>query len=168
MGTVLVQGATYFDREPPANGGIAVSPEQGVSLRRLLEAQLAAFYKQVDVSGPEIILDPAPALSFATVINELAVNAARHGALSVSAGKVSLHWTVDEKSDSSTLLFLWEETGGPRVISRKRAGSDWTNIEEMARDLGKLRIDYGPRRLKYELEAPLDRVRFHKQKEAVK
>ena len=100
--------------------GVPASPERGVPLRRLLEAQLAAFYKQVDIGGP--------ALSFATLINELAVTAARYGALLVSAGKVSLHWTVDEKSDPSTLVFLWEETGGRRVVSRTRAGLDWTNI----------------------------------------
>ncbi|MGA8295284.1 MAG: hypothetical protein WB820_22925, partial [Rhodoplanes sp.] len=134
MGAVLAQGAAQFDRfiESPANGIIVVSPEQGVPLRRLLEAQLAAFDKQLDVSGPEVILDAAPALSFATLINELAVSAARYGALSVSAGKVSLHWTVDEKSDPSTLVFLWEETAGRRVVSRTRAGLDWTNIEALA------------------------------------
>ena len=166
MGTVRAQGAVRCDRriEPPANGIIAVSPEQGVPLRRLLEAQLAAFHRKVEVAGPEVILDLAPALSFATVINELTVNAAKSGALSVSAGKVSLRWTIDEKSDPSTLLFLWEETGGPRAVSRAR-GMDWTNIEEMARDLGKLRIDYGSGGLKYELEVPLDEVRFQKQRE---
>jgi len=91
MGTVLAQGAAQFDRfiESPANGAIAVSPQQGVPLRRLLEAQLAAFYKQIDIDGPEVILDVAPALGFATLINELAVTAARYGALSVSAGKVA-------------------------------------------------------------------------------
>ena len=70
MGTVLAQGAAQLDRfiEPPANEIIAASPEQGVALRRLLEAQLAAFYKQVDVGGPEVVLDTAPALTFATVI----------------------------------------------------------------------------------------------------
>ena len=138
MGTVLAEGAVQF-REPPVNGVIAVSPEQGVPLRRLLEAQLAAFYKQVDMGGPEVVLDLAPALSFATLINELAVNAARYGALSVSAGKVSLHWTVDEKRDPSTLVFLWEETAGRRVVSRTRA--DTTNIEAL-RHLGKSPIHY--------------------------
>ena len=166
MGAVLAQGAAQFDRfiKSPANGIIAVSAEQGVPLRRLLEAQLAAFDKQLDVSGPEVILDAAPALSFATLINELAVNAARYGALSVSAGKVSLHWTIDEKSDPSTLMFLWEETGGRRVVSRTRAGLDWTNIEALVRDLGKSRIDYASGGLKYELEVPLDKVRFHNKK----
>jgi two-component sensor histidine kinase len=146
--------------EPAANGVFAVRPQQGVPLRRLLGAQLAAFCKQVDMGGPEVILDLAPALSFATVINELAVNAAKYGALSVSAGKLLLRWTVDEKSDPPTLVFLWEETGGPRVVSRTRAGLGQTDIEEMARDLGKFRIDYTWCRLKFELEVPLDKVRF--------
>jgi two-component sensor histidine kinase len=150
--------------ELSGNAMIAVSPEQGVPLKRLLEAQLAAFYKQVDVSGPEVVLDPAPALSFATVINELAVNAARYGALSVATGKVSVHWTVDEKSHLSTLLFLWQETGGRRVASRTSSESDGANIEAVAQELGKIRISYASGGLKYEMEIPLDEVRFHKQK----
>src|SRR5271166_3805877 len=166
MGTVLAQGSAQFDRfiESPGNRVIAVSPQQGVPLRRLLETQLAAFYKQVDLSGPEVVLDLAPALSFATLINEFAVSAARYGALSVSTGKVLLHWTVDEKSDRSTLVFRWEETGGRRVVSRTRAGLEWPNIEALARELGKSRIDYASGGLKYELEVLLDEVRFHKKK----
>ena len=64
MGTAIAQRAAESDHfiDPPANGVIAVSPEQGVPLRRLLEAQLAAFYKQVDLGGPGVVLDPAPAL----------------------------------------------------------------------------------------------------------
>jgi hypothetical protein len=60
MGTVLAQGVMRCDRfiEPAANGIIAVSPEEGVPLRQLLEAQLAAFDRQVDVGGPEVVLDP--------------------------------------------------------------------------------------------------------------
>ena len=70
MGPDPAQGAEQFDRfvEPPGNGVIAVSRERGAPLRRLLEAQIAAFNKQVDVGGPEVVLDPATALTFATVI----------------------------------------------------------------------------------------------------
>jgi hypothetical protein len=41
---------------------------------------------------------------------------------------------------------------------------EWTNIEALARDLGKSRIDYASGGLKYELEVLLDEVRFHKKK----
>jgi hypothetical protein len=78
------------------------------------------------------------------------------------AERVSLQWFIDEQSDPVTLRFLWEETEGPSVVSPTRA--DRTSIEEMARGLGKSRIDYRSGRLKYEVEVPLDEVRFHKQK----
>jgi len=41
---------------------------------------------------------------------------------------------------------------------------EWTNIEALARDLGKSRIDYASGGLKYELEVLLDEFRFHKKK----
>ena len=170
MRTDLAQSPAQSDHfiEPAGRVVITVSLEQGVPLGRLLEAQLASFYEQVDLGGPEVVLQPAIALTFATVINELAVNAARYGALSDTAGKVQVHWAVDEQSDPSTLLFLWEEIGGRCVASRTNSGSDWNDIEALTRDLGKPRVDFASGGLKYELRIPLDQVRFRNQREAVK
>jgi two-component sensor histidine kinase len=146
-----------------AGGLIAGYPEHGVPLRQLLGVQLASFSKQVDISGTEVILHIASAICLATLINELAVNAAKRGALSLSTGKVSLQWFIDEQSDPATLRFLWEETGGPTAVSRKRAGFNRANIEEMARALGKPQIDYFPGGLRCEVELLLDEVCLHKQ-----
>ena len=147
-----------------ASSAIAVWPEHALLLRQLLETQLAAFSKQVDIQGAEVILRLAPAIKFATLINELAVNAAKYGALSVSRGRVSLHWSIDEQSDPPALLFRWEETGGSSVGLPRRTGIGRTDIEAMARDLGKTRVDYGPGGLKCDVQMPLDEVGFYKQR----
>jgi two-component sensor histidine kinase len=129
----------------------------GMPLRQLLGVQLAAFSKQIDIQGAEVVLDMARAINFATLINELAVNAARIGALSLPSGKVSLKWFIEEQSSPTTFRFLWEETGGPSVVSTEtRFGQ--SNVEEMARELGKSRIDFFPGEFRFELVLPLDEV----------
>jgi two-component sensor histidine kinase len=134
-------------------------------LRQLLGVQLAAFSKQIDIQGAEVVLDMARAINFATLINELAVNAARIGALSLPRGKVSLKWFIEEQSSpttSTTFRFLWEETGGPSVVSTE-ARFGQSNVEEMARELGKSRIDFFPGEFRFELVLPLDEVSSAKQ-----
>ena len=139
-----------------ANGGVAGGPKQGVPLRQLLGAQLAAFAKQVDIDRTEVILRHGAVLGFATLINELAVNAVRHGALSVPAGRVSIRWTIEKNDHPATLRFRWEETGGPSVVSPMRVELDRMIIAEMAKGPGKFRSDYSSDALKFELELLLD------------
>jgi two-component sensor histidine kinase len=144
-----------------AGGLIAGCPEPGVPLRQLLGVQLASFSEQVDIRGTEVLLREASAICFATLINELAVNAARCGPLSLPSGRVSLQWFIDEQSESATLRFLWEETGRPSVVSRKQC--DPGHLVEIARDLGKPRVDFSPDGLKFEVVMLLDEVCLHKQ-----
>lgn len=129
----------------------------GVPLRQLLGVQLAAFSRQIDIQGAEVVLDMARAINFATLVNELAVNAARSGALSLPRGKVSLKWFIEEQSSPTTFRFLWEETGGPSAVSTE-ARSGQSNVKEMARELGNSRIDFVPGELRFELVLPLDEV----------
>jgi two-component sensor histidine kinase len=148
-----------------AGGLITGRLQHGVPLRQLLGIQLASYSKHVDIRGPEVVLHDASAICFATLINELAVNAARCGALSLPTGRVSLQWFIDAQSEPATLRFLWEETGRPSVVSPKQAGSGRTNIEALARDFEKLRIDYFPGGLECEVELPLGE---DQQKEEIK
>jgi two-component sensor histidine kinase len=145
-----------------AGGLIAGCPEHGVPLRQLLKIQLASFSEQVDIRGPEVVLHDASATCFATLINELAVNAAESGALSLPTGRVSLQWFTDEQSEPATLRFRWEETGGPNVVSPKQAGLGRTNIEALAIGFDKLRIDHCPGGLKCEAELPLGEAQQRK------
>jgi two-component sensor histidine kinase len=49
-------------------------------------------HDKIKVSGPDIALLPATAQGIALALHELATNAAKHGALSSTTGKVSLAW----------------------------------------------------------------------------
>jgi two-component sensor histidine kinase len=70
------------------------------------------------MDGPDIILTPTLALTMALMVHELATNAAKYGALSQPAGKVSLQWSLADR----TLNFEWRESGGPPVASPTHRG----------------------------------------------
>ena len=111
-----------------------------MSLLELLGVQLASFSKQIDIGGTEIVLHIAPAIYLATLINELAVNAVRRGALSLCSGRVSLQWSIDEQSDPAALRLRWEETGRPVSSPERTEFSPGTSKHwrEISRSLHRL------------------------------
>jgi PAS domain S-box-containing protein len=86
---------------------------RGADLASLVGEELAPYRAgdKVHCGGPAISLQPATAQGLALALHELATNAAKHGALSSSSGKVSLEWALD----SDALILRWIETGGPPV-----------------------------------------------------
>jgi two-component sensor histidine kinase len=67
---------------------------------------------------PEILLSPKLALTMALLFHELATNAAKYGALSHWAGKISVRW-----SHSDPWLNLeWRESEGPPVTVPNHRG----------------------------------------------
>src|SRR5690606_4900469 len=54
-------------------------------------------------------------------LHELCTNAAKYGALSTPAGRVTERWTVGE-DEEGLLRRLWREEGGPAVTPPARAG----------------------------------------------
>ena len=73
---------------------------------------------EIIVQGPSVRLSPLQATTFALIINELASNALKHGAMSTPAGRVSIIW--DRRDER--LLLDWRESGGPIVSERGAAG----------------------------------------------
>ena len=88
---------------------------QGADLRRLADDEFAPYrtgdVDKIVASGPDVILQPAPAQTLALAIHELATNAAKYGALSSSTGKLHLTWEINPDG----LELQWTESGGPRV-----------------------------------------------------
>ncbi len=87
----------------------------GAEMRDLLAASLS---QTVDPASPGIRIDGEPlklspdtAQTLGLAFHELTMNAARHGALSVSGGSVSVHW---ERVDGAVRL-EWREKDGPAV-----------------------------------------------------
>ena len=48
----------------------------------------------------------------AMVLHELATNSTKHGALSVSTGKVKISWTINK----DRFALIWQESDGPPVL----------------------------------------------------
>ncbi len=87
----------------------------GADLRQLIDEELAPYREgeqdKVTATGPKISLDPATGQIVALALHELATNAAKHGALSVPAGKLQLMW----EQQPGRIVLEWTETGGPQV-----------------------------------------------------
>lgn len=101
---------------------LADSRWEGADLHRLAEEEFAPYQggdvARVRIEGPAILLSPAMAQTLALTLHELVTNAAKHGALSVPAGRVTLGWCVLP----DTIDFDWVETGGPEVKPPSRRG----------------------------------------------
>ena len=93
---------------------------RSTSLTALLEAALAAHdERRIPVRGRvgDLPLPPDTAQDLVLIVHELATNAAKHGALSVPGGTV----TVDGRASEEGLLLCWREAGGPPVCQAGRA-----------------------------------------------
>jgi two-component sensor histidine kinase len=99
---------------------------KGASLARIATLELAPYAgdapSRVLARGPEVTLKPEAAQALVLVLHELAVNAAKHGSLSVPAGRVELSWTIEPGADAPTLVLLWRESDGPPVEAPARQG----------------------------------------------
>jgi two-component sensor histidine kinase len=105
-----------------AHSLLSESRWQGVDLTRLVQQEAAAFSappnQQIVAAGPSVLLDPAAAQSIALALHELATNAVKHGALSVTHGLVNLTWELGKDE----LRIQWIETGGPPVAPPTQQG----------------------------------------------
>ena len=91
---------------------IVAAQGRGASLRAILSTELKPYgLARISIEGPDIILSPTLALTMALIVHELATNAAKYGALSRPAGKLSVHWSLAD----GILNLNWREAGGPPI-----------------------------------------------------
>jgi two-component sensor histidine kinase len=67
------------------------------------------------------MLSSAETQALAKVLHELATNAAKHGALSIPRGGVSVSWDCKPNGQQATLILEWHELGGPPVASKSQS-----------------------------------------------
>ncbi len=105
------------------------------------------------VRGPQLRLSPRAAIPFAMVINELATNAAKYGALAAPEGAVSLLWTVTGEQ----LRMEWRESGGKPVTEPTRTGYGTDFIQRaVTHELGgTVKVQYLPDGLSCTIEFPV-------------
>ena len=122
--------------------------------------------------GPDIWLSPPQALALAMALHELAVNAAKYGALTGEKGQVEIRWRRLPRrlrdaaegeargvaNGARTLRLTWTETGGPLVAPPTRRGFGARLLERgLARDLGgDVQLQYPPQGVICRIEAALE------------
>jgi two-component sensor histidine kinase len=70
-------------------------------------------YPKVRWSGPDIILTENAMVSISLVLNELATNAAKYGALTLENGLVEIKWLIHQEEGQDMVELCWLESGGP-------------------------------------------------------
>jgi two-component sensor histidine kinase len=98
------------------------------------------------------LLESSRAQTIALALHELATNAAKHGALATSSGRLLLTW----KSESDVLHLDWTETGGRKVRAPKSIGYGVEVITASIRHLGgNVEFGWRPEGLCCRLSVPL-------------
>jgi two-component system CheB/CheR fusion protein len=107
------------------------------------------------ISGPEVRLKPAQALSLGMILHELATNAGKYGAFSVANGVVEISWQLQD--EPSRLHLCWTEQNGPPTHLPTKRGFGLKLIEGEASYYlgGKPKITFEPSGLRAELDIRL-------------
>ena len=122
--------------------------------RQELEAH--ALPGRFSISGVPVTIVASSAQALSSVLHELTINAVKHGALSVSTGRVTVSIAVNQRSGG--LIVDWNETGGPAVTPPTRRGFGSVIIERTVRDqlAGEVDFDWHPGGLRFRMALPAD------------
>ncbi|MDT7952612.1 MAG: chemotaxis protein CheB [Acetobacteraceae bacterium] len=132
-----------------------------VQLAEIVIEELRPFMARdranVKIEGPSVPLDPRGALALGMAIHELATNAAKYGALSVSEGDVAVTWSAEHTGKGDTLVLSWTEQNGPPVTPPAKRGFGTVLIERgLAHDLsGTAQVEFLPSGVRAVVRAPL-------------
>jgi PAS domain S-box-containing protein len=136
----------------------------GASLGELIRSQLSGYLDgatvRITIEGPPIALKPEAAQSLGLALHELAINAAKFGALSVPAGRVSVTWVKRESSTDNAVELDWREQLGPKVKVRRKKGFGSMVIERnLARALdAEVKMDFDPDGLRCHIVIPASQI----------
>jgi two-component sensor histidine kinase len=96
------------------------------------------------------------------IIHELATNALKYGALSSSDGHVSISGKTERYNGEGSFVFLWKETGGPRLSPPTKRGFGSVILLEAAEQFGNVSVNYPPEGLIYQLQLDLKAIEIPK------
>lgn len=83
-----------------------------------LMREVEAAFPRIRWTGPDLLLPENAVVAMALLFNELATNAAKHGALTGADGRVEVSWTQDDEGTEPRLFRLsWAETGGAAPVA---------------------------------------------------
>ncbi|MGZ8921710.1 MAG: PAS domain S-box protein [Limisphaerales bacterium] len=133
-----------------------------VPIADLVRSQLAFVSgreaAQVTIDGPELRLTASQAEYLGLALHELATNAMKHGALSVTSGKVHVAWTLDKPTER--LLFEWREREGPPVAEPQRKGFGLVILKTIVPTVfqGTAELRYRADGFRWNLSAPYNQI----------
>jgi two-component sensor histidine kinase len=113
--------------------------------------------QQVLLSGEDgARVPPHLAVNIAMALHELATNALKYGALSVSTGRVELSWSVVRHSEPH-LHIRWIEKGGPAVSEPQTEGFGSRMLKRilMSEMSGSVELAFNPAGLECLIEVPI-------------
>src|SRR5690606_19140712 len=119
----------------------------GVAIDELVREALRPYAsdggENADIEGPPVTLSAKAAQTVSMMLHELATNAAKYGALSNPAGRISVRWSLAD-ANGQELTLAWAETGGPPVRAPERRGCGSGLIEhQVAYELGgEVRLEF--------------------------
>jgi two-component sensor histidine kinase len=89
--------------------------QESITLADLIAAELEPYAVEspgrLQLEGEGVRLGSAQAVALGLVINELATNALKYGALSTPAGRLDVRWSMEAES----VVLRWRESDGPEV-----------------------------------------------------
>lgn len=141
---------------------LAFAEQEETGLTELFERIFAPYSARPEAiaiePGVAVELGPRTIMSLSLVLHELATNAAKYGALSVSDGRVHVSWQVDDAS--SQLRLKWVESGGPQVTPPARMGYGTRLIQSTTTYslYGRVEQEYATDGLRTEIVIPLGTV----------
>jgi two-component sensor histidine kinase len=128
-------------------------------VKRVLQPYVLNSPERIKMFGPVVPLPPRLAVVLSMIVHEIATNAAKYGALSNDAGRVTVDWEVLREDGRPKLRLIWTETGGPPVTAPVQRGFGSRMIERSAREQlgGEAAVDFLPPGVVYTLTCALDR-----------
>jgi two-component sensor histidine kinase len=140
---------------------LAEGHSDGADLHSMLRGELAPFLagQRADLDGLAVVLPPGTAQPLAMAVHELATNAAKHGALSVPEGRVTVSWRFEGRA-AGLLRLRWAEAGGPPLPgppTRRGFGSRVLDGTVRGQLGGAVSLTWARTGLVCEIEVPLRR-----------
>jgi PAS domain S-box-containing protein len=129
----------------------------GADLRLLAERELTGCPPgTVALEGPQFVIGASAVQPLAMALHELATNAAKHGAASAPAGRITLAWRLED----GQLRLDWTERGGPPVHPPSGRGFGTRMLEAVLRGQlgGTLELAWEPGGLECRIALPAARV----------
>lgn len=139
---------------------------QTASLQKMLEGELRHYEinnrPRILIDGPPVSLVADIAIPVGMAFHELASNAAKFGALSLSEGHLDVRWSLSQTGDVQMVVLDWRERNGPLVTPPKRRGFGTTLLEKVVavQCEAKIELDYEPAGLHFKMALPLRDTRL--------